>query len=139
MNRRDLPIPGSTPPKKKRPRKKAKRKRKPKKWVSKRTESAILKDCLHWLQANGVFAWRNNTGALPTGNGRWLRYGYVGSADILGYCRNGRGLAIECKSPGGSQSPAQVEFQRRAEETNALYVLAFGAIDLETFRKEITK
>lgn len=134
---RNLSMPET--PKKKRPRKKVKRKRKPKKFVSKRTESAILKDCLHWLGANGIYAWRNNTGALPTGDGRFIRYGFAGSSDILGWTKSGRALCIECKTPGGKQSPAQVEFQRRADEDGALYILAYGAIDLENFRKELTK
>ena len=133
---RNIPMPGQPV---KKVRKKTKRKRKLKKFVSKRTESAILKDCLHWLEANGVYAWRNNTGALPTGNGGWIRYGRVGSPDILGWAKSGRWFGVECKTAGGSQSPAQVEFQAAAEADGALYILAYGAIDLENFRKELTR
>ena len=133
MNRRDLPV----PVKKKRKRRKVKRK-KPKKWASKRTESAILSNCLHWLKANGVYAWRNNTGASFI-NGAFIRYGYIGSADVLGLCKSGRFLSIECKSPGGKQSPAQVEFQEKVEENGGLYLLVTSVIQLETWRGEITK
>jgi hypothetical protein len=127
--------------KKKRARKKVakkKRKRRLKKWKP-RTESTILKACLHWLQANGVYAWRNNTGALPDGAGRFIRYGHIGSPDIIGWTKSGRWFGVECKVRGNEQSPAQVAFQQAAEEDDALYILVYGVIDLENYRKELTK
>ena len=133
---RNIPMPGQPV---KKTRKQTKRKRKPKKWVSKRTESAILKDCLHWLQANSIYCWRNNTGALPTGNGGFIRYGHAGSGDITGWTKSGRRLEVECKTADGRQSPAQVAFQAACEKDGVLYILARGAIDLENFRKELTR
>ena len=112
--------------------------KKPKKWVNKHTESAILTDCLHWLKANGVYCWRNNTGASFI-NGTLIRYGFIGSADILGLCKSGRFLAIECKSPGGSQSPAQEVFQGEVEKNGGLYLLVTSVVQLETRRREITR
>ena len=62
-------------------------------------ENIVLSGCLRYLEARGIFHWRNNTGAIKAGRNRWLRFGYPGSSDWLGICPDGRFLAIECKAP----------------------------------------
>ncbi|MCL2007417.1 MAG: VRR-NUC domain-containing protein [Treponema sp.] len=73
-------------------------------------ESHILKGCLHYLEARGIYHWRNNTGAVRIGPGRFMRFGKVGSSDILGILRGGRFLCVECKAPNGRLSPEQKQF-----------------------------
>jgi hypothetical protein len=55
-------------------------------------ESLLVHDVLDLLQRIGVYAWRNNTGQRGG-----VRYGFRGSADVLGVTRDGRFLAIEAK------------------------------------------
>lgn len=95
------------------------------------SESAIVAQCLEWLAMRRIFAWRNNTGSYKTPEGRFIRYGHVGSADIIGLLPDGRFLAVECKTPEGRQSKAQRIFQSSITRNNGVYILARGTEDLE--------
>lgn len=79
----------------------------------------------------GMIAWRNNTGALPDKSGRVVRYGLLGSPDILA-CYRGRFVGIEVKSRTGKQREAQVNFQRAFERAGGTYVLARSVDDVLT-------
>lgn len=69
--------------------------------------------------------WRNNTGVGRSLSGqRVIRFGLVGSADLLGILRGGRFLAVEVKTKRGRQSKAQRNFQRMIESMGGVYVLA---------------
>lgn len=75
----------------------------------------MLAACLSYLGiCPGVFAWRNNTGAarLPAGGGRTMlvRFGLVGSSDVLAVLPGGRMAAFEVKRPGGRATEAQERF-----------------------------
>ena len=91
------------------------------------TETQIVAACLRLLQLSGIFAWRNNTGAARVigkgGKTRPMRFGYVGSADILGVLPGGRFLAVECKKGKGKQTEAQADFERRITEAGGVYWL----------------
>ena len=76
----------------------------------------------------GLLCWRNNTGALPDKAGRVIRYGLVGSPDIL-VCYRGRFVGIEVKTATGKQREAQVNFQRALERSGGLYVVARSVSD----------
>ena len=74
-------------------------------------ESGVLADCLQYLQARGIYHWRNNTGAVRIAPGRFVHFGKKGSSDILAILPGGRFLAVECKAPDrGRLSPEQREF-----------------------------
>lgn len=69
--------------------------------------------------------WRNNTGVGRSLSGdRVIRFGLVGSADLLGILRGGRFLAVEVKTKRGRQSEPQRNFQRMIESMGGIYVLA---------------
>ena len=73
-------------------------------------ESVTLGTCLSLLNFLGINAWRNNTGAVKTKTG-FVRYGKVGSSDIIGILPDGRFLAVECKRPSGEKvTTLQQEF-----------------------------
>lgn len=94
--------------------------------------------CIQWLWAQGCFVWRNNSGALrPALGERPIRFGYKGSADIIGITPSGRFLACECKSAKGRLSEAQILFRDRIQAKQGLYVLARGIDDLEARKREI--
>jgi hypothetical protein len=74
-------------------------------------EGAVVAAALHYLQFRGVFAWRNNTGSYkPEGTRRYVKFGYRGSADILGITGDGRMVACECKAGKGKLSSYQTAF-----------------------------
>lgn len=96
------------------------------------TESSLLYAVLSaWGAHPRLRLWRQNTGAA-TLNGRLVRFGTPGAADIQGIIRpTGRFLAIECKSAAGKQREEQVKWQRMVEEHGGLYVLARGVEDVD--------
>ncbi|MDR1399087.1 MAG: VRR-NUC domain-containing protein [Treponema sp.] len=70
-------------------------------------EADVIKAVDDALSLFGIFHFRNNTGAIKTPQGTFVRFGSPGSADFLGICPGGRFLSVEVKSPGGRLSPAQ--------------------------------
>ncbi len=93
-------------------------------------ESAVLQACLQALQLYGIYAWRNNTGAVKNGN-RLIRFGQPGSSDILGICPDGRFLAVECKnSKGGIVSDAQKDFQNQITANGGIAIIVSSADEL---------
>lgn len=95
------------------------------------SETALVRSILRYLAYQpGVFAWRNNSGAVVTDE-RFIRYGKRGSSDIIGICANGRFLAVEAKVGSGKQSPEQVEFERSVKAAGGLYVLAYSIDDVK--------
>lgn len=73
-------------------------------------ETMVVGSCLSLLAIMGIYAWRNNTGALMNKSGRLVRYGLKGSSDILGILPDGRFLAVECKTSTGRIRPEQKTF-----------------------------
>lgn len=93
-------------------------------------ETALVKMCLEYLHLKGVFAWRNNSGMLKKGE-HFIRFGAVGSADILGIINHGRFLAIECKVGKNKMSAQQTLWKARIEDMGGLHILAYSLDDLE--------
>lgn len=74
--------------------------------------------------------WRQNTGAATDQNGRLVRFGRPGAADLTGILSDGRRLEIEVKSAHGRQSVAQASFQRIIENYGGVYILARSVTDV---------
>lgn len=108
-----------------------------KKPTYKTPESSVKAACMAWLARQQVFAYRNNTGAYKA-EGRYIRYGHPGSADIIGLTkRTGRFLAIETKSSTGTQNDDQIAFMRNVRASGGLYIIARSLEDLEEKKGEI--
>ena len=100
-------------------------------------ESHVLAGCLRYLQARGIFHWRNNTGAVQIAPGRFMRFGRKGSSDILGVLPDGRFLAVECKAPdGGRLSPEQKQFLADVRKLGALAAVVRGWRELDQILRE---
>jgi hypothetical protein len=98
-------------------------------------ESTILAETLLRIGSRpDARFFRNNSGALRDSTGRLIRYGLVGSADILGVlCVQGLGVAvgIECKSQTGKQTKQQRAFQAALTRMGGIYILARSADQAE--------
>lgn len=95
-----------------------------------RTETQLVRACLDYLAARGIYAWRNSTGATKIGE-RFLRFGKVGSADILALIPpTGRLAAIECKNGRGKTTPAQEAFLEAIRANGGLAVVVRSVDDL---------
>ena len=100
-------------------------------------ESIVLDGCLNYLKVRGIYHWRNNTGAVRIGPGRFMRFGKVGSSDILGLLPGGRLLCVECKAKGGRLSPEQERFLEDVKNLGGLAVVCRGWQELdEALRRE---
>lgn len=92
-------------------------------------EGEVVKSLLAYLEARGHTTWRNNSGAIRR-RGRMVRFGKVGSPDLIGHTRNGAAIYVEAKRHGGKRSPEQVEFADKAIACHCIYVLAESVDDL---------
>jgi hypothetical protein len=100
-------------------------------------ESVVLRACMQYLTLKGIFHWRNNTGAVKMGKGRWVSFGLKGSSDIIGLLPDGRFLAVECKAERGRLSPEQRAFLDRVNATHGLALVARSWEDIDAaLRKE---
>ena len=87
-------------------------------WLKKKVpEKDHLNDSLHLLKASGFVCWRQNVGAMQNPKGQWVRFGFKGLPDILGYIPKWvtkKSYAIpvfwECKRVKGRIRPEQKSF-----------------------------
>ena len=95
-------------------------------------EAPVLNGCLRYLEARGIYHWRNSTGAVQIAPGRFMRFGKKGSSDILGILPGGRMLCVECKAPeSGRLSPEQKQFLEDVREAGALALVVRGWKELD--------
>ena len=93
-------------------------------------EGAVVKACLDCLAVRGIYAWRNNSGALLNAQHRPVFFGKPGSADILGILPGGTFLAVECKAATWKPSDKQIGFLKTIAENGGAAILAWSAEDL---------
>ena len=111
--------------------------------IKKPKEGDLVRQCLDYLDKIGVFAWRNNSGAVAAsytrkGDGvtksRFIRYGYPGSGDIIGILSDGTFLSVECKKPGGKTSKdralKQEAFATRIRASGGTAIMVTSLADL---------
>ena len=104
-------------------------------------EGAVVRAVLDYLDIRQILWIRNNSGvARPErkdGTKGFVRFGSVGSADIVGCLPGGRFFAIECKAGRGKLTPAQVDFQRKTIREGGLHIVAYRVEDvIEVFENE---
>ncbi len=83
-------------------------------------ESDIQKTIIEYLKLKRHFFWRNNSGALPTKTGGFIRFGEAGSPDIC-LVKDGFFIGLEVKQKAGKQSPAQKEWEKAVKEAGGEY------------------
>lgn len=96
-----------------------------------RPEADVLRAVLAALRRHPAVAWveRLNSGVVEV-DGRWIRYGWVGSADVIGQLADGRFLAVEVKAPAGRVSEAQQAFLDRVNAAGGVAFVARGGDDV---------
>jgi hypothetical protein len=88
------------------------------------TETALMRDILCSVSAlPGALFWRVNVGVSKTVDGRTIRYGLPGQADIAG-CYRGRHIEIEVKTPKGRLSLHQERWKDAVQRAGGVYVVA---------------
>lgn len=100
--------------------------------VQEPSEAEVMKTCMALLAFWRFFHWRNNSGSLRDATGRPVRFGKVGSADILAVVpRSGRLLAVETKKRGGKLTDHQREFLMKVEASGGVAVVICEPVKLE--------
>lgn len=96
-----------------------------------RPEAAALREVLAALRSHPRVAWceRQNTGAIRV-EGRFVRFGWRGAADIVGQLVTGQFLAVEVKGPDGRLRPEQREFLRMVRDNGGCAMVARSCIDV---------
>jgi hypothetical protein len=92
-------------------------------------EKDTQKTILKYLEAKRIFHYRNNSGALKTEKGGFVRFGATGSPDIICVI-NGQFVGIEVKSTGGVHSKGQIKFQKALVDAGGCYILAHTPEDV---------
>jgi hypothetical protein len=93
--------------------------------------TALVREALQELALRGYTAWPNQTGAMKTDSGGFLKFGKVGSADIfcilpiqVGDKKLGIHAEFEAKTGTGRQSKNQKLHQEFVVERNGgIYIL----------------
>ena len=85
-------------------------------------ERDVLSACMDILQMKRIFFYRQNSGALKTESGGFVRFGTPGAPDIV-LIVGGQYVGLEVKSSVDKQSESQRIFQAGLEEAGGLYWL----------------
>ena len=75
--------------------------------------------------------WRANVLVARTKDGRVVKAGVKGQADLSGIRAGGQRIEIEVKSPSGRQSQEQKRWQAMIEKFGGVYVLAKSLEDVK--------
>jgi len=96
------------------------------------SESALVQSILlEFGSRSDMRIWRANVLVAQDRNGRVIRAGIKGQADISGVLRpSGRRIEIECKTKTGRQSKEQQAWQRMIEWAGGLYLIARSIEDV---------
>jgi len=102
-------------------------------------EADVIRSVTAYVKRLRLCLWRSNTGSMSiesSGKQRYVKFGLKGSADFTGILPDGRRIEVECKRPGGRQSPDQKAFQLMIEQNNGVYLLVDS---LESFIRQISE
>lgn len=92
-------------------------------------EKEIQKSILQYLSLKRVFHWRNNSGALQTQHGGFIRFGAVGSPDIF-VIKKGICFGLECKTKKGRLSDGQLLFSEDFAKAGGVYCVVRSLDDV---------
>ena len=108
-------------------------------------EAEILREAMLALSRAGAFVQRNNSGLLIGADGRRVRVGMKGAADILACFPVGLGvrvglyLAVECKSSRGRLSKVQRNYRAAARKAGALHFVVKSEDDIAAMIDELER
>lgn len=101
-----------------------------------KTETEIQNDIRVVLSKLGIVR-RNNVGTFITPYGAPIKIGIPGESDLTLFCRGGRTVFIEVKTPTGRQSKKQKKFQAAVERLGFEYIILRSVEDAERFIEDV--
>lgn len=103
----------------------------------KQKHGGLVNATIRLLYAYGCFVWENKTGGWNTNEGRTIRYGKKGSADVIGLTGAGRFISAEVKIGKDTMKPEQLDFRDRVLEKNGIHIEVRSLEDVESRQAEI--
>ena len=95
-----------------------------------------IEEYLKLLENMGKLVYiKNNSGAFPTKEGHFVRFGKAGSPDFVVFMPNGKSIHLEVKNETGKQNPNQVAYQKMIEKLGHQYIIARNLDDVEILIK----
>ncbi len=79
---------------------------------------------------------KNNSGALQTRAGGFVRFGKRGAPDFLVFIKAGKTLHLECKNEKGRQNANQLEFEINITNLGHKYFIVRSVSDVENILKK---
>ncbi len=92
-------------------------------------ELDLVKTCMEYLEYKNIFHYRQNSGALKTERGGFVRFGTSGAPDIVAVI-NGQYIGIECKIEKGKLSPSQFTFGEKLVKAGGQFIVVRTLDDL---------
>jgi len=80
---------------------------------------------------------KNNSGALPTARGSWIRFGKAGAPDFIVWLPNGKCICIEVKNETGKLSVIQKEFKDKITKLGYEYFIVRSVDEVEVIINKI--
>lgn len=107
---------------------------------AKQSEHDIQSAILNILPYLGVYAWRNNSGMVAVGEGRFrrmIKLGKAGLPDIIGVQnKTGKMVGIEVKRPGKKPTDLQAQTLKELQDFGAI---AFVATSVDEVQKKLNE
>ena len=94
-------------------------------------ERAVQRAILLYLRVKGCLAAVTDAGAAYRAGAFFGDSIPAGWPDITGLLPSGRFIGVECKAPGGRQSPVQKAMAEAIAKRNGIYILATSVDDVE--------
>ena len=87
---------------------------------------------LQYLENQGKCLFqRNNSGALPTVRGSWIRFGKAGAPDFIIWLPQGKNICLEVKNEIGKLSPIQKKFRDKITKLGYEYFIVRSVDEAE--------
>ncbi len=95
-------------------------------------ETALMHAIQDAAQRAGATLFRNNVGCVQSMHGSYIRYGVCnpGGADLIGWTRTGRFLAVEVKRPAKNATPEQAAFLAAVNRAGGLGIVAHSPAEV---------
>ena len=95
---------------------------------------AVIEQYLRLLEQRKLLVYiKNNSGALKTERGSFLRFGKAGSPDFLIFLSEGKTIHLEVKNHRGRQTESQNQYQKQGESLGHQYYVARSLKELIEF------
>lgn len=94
------------------------------------SEQTLVNQVIAYLKISGHYVWRQNTGAMTTKEGRFIKFGHKGISDVLGVTNDGKFIAVECKVGKNKPSQFQTDFLEEINDHGGVGILAYTLDDV---------